>query len=85
MNWPNGLTFTRPDLLALMDQTIARSAATRRDGPWTRSSFIAHGVRARPNRPSPRCFNLLTGPLPGRRRQRTGWNPALVVYGRPFS
>jgi len=32
------------ELLALVDQTIARSAGTRRDGPWTRSSFIISAI-----------------------------------------
>jgi hypothetical protein len=31
-------------LLALVDQAVARSVATRRDGPWTRSSFIVAAV-----------------------------------------
>ena len=32
------------ELLELVDQAVARSAATRRDGPWTRSSFIVAAV-----------------------------------------
>ena len=34
------------ELLELVDQIIARTADTRQDGPWTRSSFIiaAEGV-----------------------------------------
>jgi hypothetical protein len=31
-------------LLALLRQVVARSAATRRGGPWTLSSFIVHAV-----------------------------------------
>ena len=32
------------ELLALVDEVIARSAATRKDGPWTRSSFIVAAI-----------------------------------------
>lgn len=28
------------ELLAMIDEIIARSSDTRRDGPWTRSSFF---------------------------------------------
>jgi hypothetical protein len=31
-------------LLELVDQAVARSMATRRDGPWTRSSFIVAAI-----------------------------------------
>lgn len=33
------------DLLAAVDAVIARTADTRRDGPWTRTSFILSAVR----------------------------------------
>lgn len=32
------------ELLALVDEVIARSAATRKDSPWTRSSFIIAAI-----------------------------------------
>jgi hypothetical protein len=32
------------ELLGLMDEVIARSVDTRRDGPWTRSSFILKAI-----------------------------------------
>jgi metal-responsive CopG/Arc/MetJ family transcriptional regulator len=32
------------ELLALVDEVIALSAATRKDGPWTRSSFIVAAI-----------------------------------------
>jgi hypothetical protein len=32
------------ELLELVDQAVARSADTRRDGPWTRSSFILAAI-----------------------------------------
>jgi len=32
------------ELLALVDQVVARSLDTRRAGPWTRSSFIVAAV-----------------------------------------
>jgi len=32
------------ELLALVDEVIARSADTRKDGPWTRSSFIVAAI-----------------------------------------
>lgn len=32
------------ELLALVDEVIARSAGTRKDGPWTRSSFIVAAI-----------------------------------------
>jgi hypothetical protein len=32
------------ELLELVDQAVARSVATRKDGPWTRSSFILAAV-----------------------------------------
>jgi hypothetical protein len=32
------------ELLALVDQAVARSVDTRRDGPWTLSSFIVSAV-----------------------------------------
>lgn len=32
------------ELLALIDEVIDRSAATRKDGPWTRSSFIIAAI-----------------------------------------
>jgi hypothetical protein len=32
------------ELLELVDEIIARSAQTRRDGPWNRSSFIVATV-----------------------------------------
>jgi metal-responsive CopG/Arc/MetJ family transcriptional regulator len=32
------------ELLDLMDQAIARSADTRKEGPWTRSSFIVRAT-----------------------------------------
>jgi hypothetical protein len=32
------------ELLTLVDQVVARSVATRRDGPWTRSSFILTAI-----------------------------------------
>ncbi len=32
------------ELLELVDDIIARSADTRRDGPWTRSSFIVAAI-----------------------------------------
>jgi hypothetical protein len=32
------------ELLELVDQAVARSVATRRDGPWTRSSFIVTAI-----------------------------------------
>lgn len=31
------------ELLGLVDQAVARSVDTRRDGPWTRSSFVICG------------------------------------------
>ncbi len=32
------------ELLALVDEIIARSASTRSEGPWTRSSFIIKAI-----------------------------------------
>jgi hypothetical protein len=32
------------ELLGLVDEIVARSAATRRDGPWTRSSFFVRAI-----------------------------------------
>jgi len=32
------------ELLALVDEVIARSADTRKDGPWNRSSFIVAAI-----------------------------------------
>lgn len=32
------------ELLELVDEIIARSAQTRRDGPWTRSSFVVAAI-----------------------------------------
>lgn len=32
------------ELLELVDEIIARSADTRKDGPWTRSSFIVKAI-----------------------------------------
>jgi metal-responsive CopG/Arc/MetJ family transcriptional regulator len=32
------------ELLELVDQIVARSADTRKDGPWTRSSFIIKAI-----------------------------------------
>jgi hypothetical protein len=32
------------ELLGLVDAAVARSAHTRRDGPWTRTSFIVKAV-----------------------------------------
>jgi metal-responsive CopG/Arc/MetJ family transcriptional regulator len=32
------------ELLQLVDQAIARSVDTRRDGPWNRSSFIVKAI-----------------------------------------
>jgi metal-responsive CopG/Arc/MetJ family transcriptional regulator len=32
------------ELLELVDEIIARSAQTRRNGPWTRSSFIVAAI-----------------------------------------
>jgi hypothetical protein len=33
------------ELLTLVDAAVARSVATRRDGPWTRSSFILSAIK----------------------------------------
>jgi hypothetical protein len=32
------------ELLALVDQAVARSVDRRRDGPWTRSGFILRAI-----------------------------------------
>jgi hypothetical protein len=32
------------ELLRLVDQAVARSGHARRDGPWTRSSFIQEAI-----------------------------------------
>jgi hypothetical protein len=32
------------ELLELVDQAVARSVDTRKDGPWTRSSFILAAI-----------------------------------------
>lgn len=32
------------ELLGLVDDTVARSVHTRKDGPWTRSSFIVKAI-----------------------------------------
>jgi hypothetical protein len=32
------------ELLELVDQAVARSVDTRKDGPWTRSSFIVAAI-----------------------------------------
>lgn len=32
------------ELLELLDHAVARSVDTRRDGPWTRSSFIVAAI-----------------------------------------
>ena len=32
------------ELLRLVDQIVSRSVDTRRDGPWTRSSFILKAI-----------------------------------------
>ena len=32
------------ELLRLVDQKVARSVGTRRDGPWTRSSFVVRAI-----------------------------------------
>lgn len=36
-----------PALLAEIDRIIARTADSRPDGPWTRSSFILYALRER--------------------------------------
>jgi hypothetical protein len=33
------------ELLGLVDDAVARSVHTRRDGPWTRSSFINKAIQ----------------------------------------
>jgi hypothetical protein len=38
------------ELLQLVDQAVARSVSTRRDSPWTRSSFIVSAIEEKLNK-----------------------------------
>lgn len=51
------------ELLALMDEVIARSAATRKDGPWTRSSFIVAAIEEKLDKMA-RSAGKAESPLP---------------------
>jgi hypothetical protein len=51
------------ELLALMDQAVARSVHARRDGPWTRSSFIVDAIEEKLNKMA-RSAGRVASPVP---------------------
>jgi hypothetical protein len=55
-------------LLELVDQAVARSVATRRDGPWTRSSFIVDAIEEKLEKMA-RSAGKTQSPLPATYRR----------------
>jgi hypothetical protein len=55
------------ELLDLLDKAVARSVYTRRDGPWTRSSFILRAVEEKLKKMA-RSAGKAGSPLPAYRR-----------------
>lgn len=51
------------ELLELIDDVIVRSAATRKDGPWTRSSFIIAAIEEKLDKMA-RSAGKAESPLP---------------------
>jgi hypothetical protein len=51
------------ELLALLDAAVARSVDTRKDGPWTRSSFIVKAIEEKLNKMA-RSAGKKQSPLP---------------------
>jgi hypothetical protein len=51
------------ELLGLVDQAVARSVDTRRDGPWTRSSFMLKAIEEKLDKMA-RSSGKAQSPLP---------------------
>ena len=56
------------ELLELVDQAVARSVDTRKDGPWTRSSFIVAAIEEKLKKMA-RSAGKAESPLPATYRR----------------
>jgi hypothetical protein len=56
------------ELLELVDQAVERSVGTRKDGPWTRSSFIVAAIEEKLKKMA-RSAGKATSPVPATYRR----------------